>query len=590
MQAGNHQFLNFDDDVYIINNPYVASGMTYRNIIWAFTSVDTEYWHPVTWLSYMMDVELYGMNPRGHHLTNVAIHTVSSVLLLLLLCRMTGALWRSAFVAFLFALHPQHVESVAWAVERKDVLSAFFCFLTLLIYAEYAEKRKPAMYGLALLSFMLGLMSKPMLVTLPVLMLLLDYWPLDRLREGEQNSGFRQLLVRVMPLIQEKVPFFACSLLSGLITLYSHNKAGAVSKFTMQSFQLCLENALLAYVKYIGKTVWPHNLAIVYPFPFPIPFWQVISSLFILLLISVAVIRTGRRYPYILTGWFWFVVTLVPVIGLINAGLQVAMADRFSYIPHIGLFMMLSWGAAELTEGVKYRQALLALLAGMVITASAAASWRQLGYWKDSITLYRHTLQVTTKNYIIHHNLGLALASNGDFDAAIREYQEALRGNPADPDSHRNLGAAYQGKGDLDAAIREYQEAIRLAADSLDAHYNLAVAFDTKGDLEAAIHEYQEVFRINPDHFPAHNNLGAVLARKGDLPGAIHEFSEAIRLNHDDAMAHNNLGSVLAQKGDLDGAIREFREAVRINPAYAKAHNNLATAIAQKELHQEGRK
>ena len=550
LQAGNHQFLDYDDGVYVATNHHIAGGITGGNIIWAFTSVYAGNWHPVTWLSHMADVQFFGLNPRGHHLTNVVIHTITSLLLLLFLFRVTGARWQSAFVAALFALHPLHVESVAWVAERKDVLSAFFWFLTLLLYSEYAAKRKPALYFLSLFSFVLGLMSKSMLVTLPVVMLLMDYWPLNRLRNKEQAAGQSRLNDRgslLITLVKEKAPFFFCSLCSGLLTIYAQHSAGAMSDLKVVSFELRIENALTAYVAYVGKTLWPQDLAVFYPFSFIIPFWQVAGSLCFLLFVSAVAIRAGRRYPYVAVGWFWFIVTLVPVIGLIQVGVQ-SMADRYTYIPVAGLFIMAAWGVPDLVKGLQHRDNILALLAGVVILASTAVSWQQLGYWKDSISLYRHTLDVTTDNYWINYNLGVALANQGDLDAAIHEYQAALRINPEYAKAHNNLGFAFTGKGNLDAAIREYREALRINPTDINVHNNLGFSFAGQGNLDAATREFQEALRINPNDTDAHNNLGITFAGKGNLDAAIHEYQEALRIDPDNAKAHYNLNIALTHK------------------------------------------
>jgi len=547
MQTRNFLFLDYDEVAYVTSNPHVANGITLQNITWAFTTFDISNWHPITWLSHMTDVQLFGMNPRGHHLTNVAIHTLSALLLFLLFLRLSGGLWQSIFVAALFALHPLHVESVAWVAERKDVLSGLFWFLTLIFYAEYAERRKTSLYILALISFVLGLMSKPMLVTLPIVMLLMDFWPLDRFRCGEEEPGLRQFISRAAPLLKEKFPFVLCSFFSALITIYAQHNGGSIANLTAVSFQLRFENALVAYVKYIGKTIWPHDLAVLYPFPSSIPLWQVISSLLILLLVSAAAVWTGRRRPYFFVGWFWFLITLVPVIGLLQVGVQ-SMADRYSYIPVIGLFIMAAWGVPDLTKGLKHRQGILALLACTVITASAALTWQQLGYWKDSFSLFQHTLQVTTGNYIIHNNLGNAFVNKGDLEAAIKEYRMAVQISPNDEDAHYNLGHVLASKGNLDAAIKEYQEVIRINPNYIDAHFNMGDTFDSKGNLDAAILEYQEALRINPNYTKALNNLGIDLASKGDLDAAIQKFQEAIRINPDDSGSHNNLEIALAQK------------------------------------------
>lgn len=547
MQAGNFQFLNLDDNLYVTNNPHVASGITVKNIMWAFTTFDYSYWHPITWLSHMADVQLYGMNPRGHHLTNVGIHAVSSVLLLLLLRRLTGAFWQSSFVAALFALHPMHVESVAWVAERKDVLSAFFCFLTLFFYAEFTTKRRAALYVLSLCSFLFGLMSKSMLVTLPVAMLLLDVWPLGRFRVGENYHGSYQHCMRLTALIKEKIPFFVCSLLSGLVTIYGQYKFGAMDTLQVFPLRLRIENALVAYVKYLVKTLWPHDLAVFYPFPASIPLWQVFSSFCVLFLISAAVIRVGRRSPYAAVGWFLFLIILVPVIGLTQVGNQ-SMADRFSYIPGIGLFIVVAWGVSDMTVGLRHRKKILTFLAGTVIVVFTVLTWKQLGYWQDSVSLYRHSLQVTSGNNFIYGNLGAALIQKGDLDAAIQTQREALRLSPYFVDAHHNLGIALAEKGELDAAILEYYAALRINPRDPKLHFNLAIALVGKGDKDAAIKEFQEVLRIRPDDIGAHSNLGATLANKGDLDAAIREFQEVLRIDHNDTYAQNNLERALDQK------------------------------------------
>ncbi len=479
MQVGNHQFLNFDDDAYVTNNPHVVSGITGKNIIRAFTSIDEANWHPVTWLSHMADAQLYGMNPRGHHLTSVAIHTISALLLLLLLLRLTDALWQSSFVVALFALHPLHVESVAWVAERKDVLSAMFWFLTLLLYSGYVAKRKTSLYILTFISFVLGLMSKPMLVTLPIIMLLLDFWPIDRIRSEDQEQGLHQITDRITALIKEKFPFFAFAIFSGIITLYAQHRGGALLDLNSVSMGHRIENALLAYVKYIGKTFWPNGLAVYYPFSSNIPLWQAISSLFILLLLSAAAMRAWRRCPYIMVGWFWFLITLAPVIGLIQVGNQ-SMADRYTYIPVTGLFIMAAWGIPDMARGLRCRKGILALLGAAVIIASTALTWQQLGYWRDNVSLYRHTLQVTTDNKKIHYNLGRALADKGDLNEAILEFREVARISPNDADAYYNLGFALADSGDLDSAILEYRKALQLSPNDMDTLNNLGRALARK--------------------------------------------------------------------------------------------------------------
>ncbi len=478
-QVGDHDFLNVDDDIYIVDNSHVAKGITGSNIIWAFTSVDASNWHPITWLSHMADAQLYGMKPRGHHLTNVVIHAVSALLLFLLFSRLTGSPWQSSFVAALFALHPLHVESVAWVAERKDVVSAFFWFLTLHLYSEYVAERKLALYLLSLFSFVLGLMSKPMLVSLPLVMMLMDFWPLNRYSLKEQDPRLRHLSGNIIAFLKEKIPFLLCAFFSAAITIYAQQKGESIRGLYDISFGHRIENAIVAYVRYIAKTFWPHDLAILYPFPSSIPLWQVISSMLFLLLVSAATIRAGRQYPFLAVGWFWFLITLVPVIGLVQVGSQ-AIADRYTYIPLTGLFIMAAWGVPTLAKRLHYRQGILALIAGVVVLASATATWHQLGYWQDSISLYRHTLQITSDNHFIHYNLAIALKTNGDLDGAITEYQKALTIKPNYIDAHNNLGVVFAIKGDLDAAIKEFQKALSISPYNVNAYNNLKIALEQK--------------------------------------------------------------------------------------------------------------
>jgi len=485
LQVGNQPFLDFDDNFYVTGNPHVTSGITGDNVIWAFTTVHTSNWHPVTWLSLMADGQLHEKNPGGYHITNVVIHALSSLLLLLVLFRISGSLWKSAFVAAMFALHPLHVESVAWVAERKDVLSAFFWFLTLLLYSEYVKKPKPTLYLFTLLSFVLGLMSKSMLVTLPIVMLFIDFWPLNRYQHEEQDQGLRPHLVRATILIKEKIPFLALSLLAGIITIYAQNKGGATRSFEIFPFMLRIENALVAYGKYVGKTFWPHNLAVFYPYPLSIPFWQIAGSLLLLLLLTAMAMRTWRRYPYLAVGWYWFLVTLAPVIGVFQVGDQ-SMADRYTYIPVIGLFIMATWGIPDLTRGLPHRQGFLAFIACSVIIVSAMLTWQQLSYWKDNVSLYQHSLQVTSGNYMLHFNLGIVLDKTGDLDGAISEYRKAIRIKPGFYIAYINLGVALAKRGYLDTAIEVFTDAVTLAPNDRKAQDNLEFALSRKRAQKAA--------------------------------------------------------------------------------------------------------
>lgn len=512
LPVGTHPFLTMDDQTYVVQNPHVATGLSAANIRWAFTAVAAANWHPLTWLSHMADASWFGMKPGSHHLTSVALHIISALLLFLLLLRLTDCLWQSFFVAALFALHPLNVESVAWVAERKNVLSTLFCFLTLHCYCSYAATHRTSAYLLTLAAFVLGLMAKPMLVTLPMVMLLLDYWPLGRWRRSPPRAA------TAITLVSEKIPFLCCALLSALVTFHAQQTGGALADLSVIPVQLRLENALVAYATYLGKTLWPQNLALYYPFPTAIPLWQVFAALCLVLFLSATAVAAGRQRPYLVVGWCWFVLTLVPVIGLIHVGDQ-ALADRYTYIPVIGLFIITAWGAADLTRGLRHRQILLAVLAVIVISAAATQSRHQLGYWRDSITLYRHTLNITTANYIIHTNLGIALQAGGDLDGAREAYREALRIKPTYAAAHNNLGNVLVIEGDADGALREYGAALAACPNDTRLHNNLGHALVMKGELDAAIQEFRAALRLDPHNAVALANLASALARKGGHTG-----------------------------------------------------------------------
>ena len=546
-QVKDHEFLTLDDNVYITENSHVLTGLTVPNVIWAFTSIDrSNYWHPITWLTHQADVQLYGMNPRGHHLTNVGIHVLAALILFAVLFRLTGCLWQSAFVAALFALHPLHVESVAWVAERKDVLSALFSFLTLLFYAEYAVKQKPFFYWLAFFSFMLGLMSKPMVVTLPAVMLLMDIWPLNRysltrLKSGEPYKPF-------LPLAKEKIPFFAGSILATAVTIYGGQKAGMVPFLKDISFWSRLENAITDYGKYIMGMFWPHDMAVFYP-PAPIPLWQVTGTLLVLLFVSAATIRFWRRYPYLAVGWFWFIITLLPVIGLIQVG-YFPIADRYTYLPLIGLFIMIAWGIPALVKNLPYGNYILSSLAVAAVAAAATVTWQQIGYWRENVSLYRHALSVTSGNYVMHCSLGLALVNQGDLDEAIKEYRLALALKPDYVDVYYNLGNVFVRKGDLDEAIRNYREALRIKPSFSLALNNWGNALAHRGDLDGAINKYREAIAIHPDYFEAHYNMANVFTKQGNLDEAIQEYRTTLMIHPNFVAADKKLELVLEIKGN----------------------------------------
>ena len=579
-QLPSHDFINLDDDILVYENPHVHGGLNKEGIAWAFTTFEAYNYHPLTWLSHMLDCQLFGLRPGMHHLTNLLFHLMNTALLFLVLRRMTGTLWRSGCVAALFALHRLHVESVAWIAERKDLLSAFFWLLTMWAYARYAERPGLNRYLPVLLFFSLGLLSKPMVVTLPFVLLLLDFWPLGRMQFHQAGTDSRPLdsKVSVFRLFWEKIPLFALAAISIVVTFAAQQQGGALK--SLESFPLTtrIANALIAYVSYIGKMIWPHNLAVYYPYSESVPMWQAAGAALTLICLTVLLLWTARRRPYLAVGWLWYLGTLVPVIGLVQVGSQ-AMADRYTYLPLVGLFIALAWGVPSLFAGWQHRQSILATLATILLVSFTVCTWLQLRHWQNSITLFQHTLQVTTNNHFAHNNLGVALAHNGRLNEAISHYSEALRLKPEAFEVHNNLANALAAQGSMDEAIQHYLESLRLEPDYDKAHNNLGNVLAGTGKGEEAINHYSEAIRINPDYAGAHYNLANVLAAQGSVDEAIQHYLEALRILPDWAGAHNNLGVSLEKSGKLKEAIDHYHEALRIRPDYAKARNNLERAM-----------
>jgi Tfp pilus assembly protein PilF len=549
--VGDHEFVNYDDNVYITDNAQVQKGLTGKGIIWAFTTSHTGNWHPLTWISHMVDCELHGLNPKGHHLTNVLLHMANAILLFVVLRWMTGAVWRSGLVAALFALHPLHVESVAWAAERKDVLSALFWLLTMLAYVHYVHRPGGKRYLLILVPFSLGLMAKPMLVTLPFILLLLDYWPLNRFQQRattdsvvDQPLGFKSSgdgKPPILKAVMEKAVLFVMSLLSCFVTLVAQQKAGAVSTLEVVPFTIRISNALVSFVAYMGKMFWPLDLAVFYPHPgSELQIWKPAAAGLFLLIISAVALWITHRYRYVLVGWLWYLGTLVPVIGLVQVGEQ-AMADRYTYVPLIGLFIVVVWGFADLVKGWRSRRWVVSVTAAVMLLALMAGSWLQVGYWKDSIKLFKHALDVTSNNYVAHYALGNALASQGDLVGSVSHYNKALKIKPKFAEAHNNLGNALALQGNLTGAITHYTEALKINPDHAEAHRNLAVGLDRQGKHQAALHHYEEALRISPNDAQSHNNLGVALAEQGRLKEAVAHFADALRIDPNFKEAERNL-------------------------------------------------
>jgi tetratricopeptide (TPR) repeat protein len=591
---GNHEFINLDDDVYVYDNPQVKAGLTLKGVIWAFTTTHTGNWHPLTWLSHMLDCQLYGLNSGWHHLTSLFFHIANTLLLFWVLKRMTGRLWPSGFVAALFALHPLHVESVAWVAERKDVLSTFFWMLTLWAYLRYVEQPGLTRYLLTILFFVLGLLSKPMLVTLPFVLLLLDYWPLGRFsfRRGavdspslKPSSGGNQGSVP-LDLVLEKVPFFVLSAISSFLTIVAQQSAGAVQKLEWFPLEARIGNALVSYFTYICKMIWPHPLAILYPLAGMLPMWQVAGAGLILVCGSILVVWAARKHPYLIVGWLWYLGTLVPVIGLVQVGAQ-AMADRYTYVPLIGLFIMIGWGIPDILAGSRYGKATLAVSAGLLLSIFMVVASLQIREWRDNIILFTHTLKVTNRNAMIQNNLGVALADQGKTQEAMAHYTEALRINPDHANAHYNLGNVLYLQGKAQEAMAHYTEALRINPHHAEAHCSLGNALARQGKTQEAMAHYTEAIRIEPSFAEAHNNLGVVLADQGKTQEAMAHYTEALRINPHHANAHNNLGNALSRQGKTQEAMAHYTEALRIDPHYADAHYNLGNALSRQGKNEE---
>ena len=555
-------FILYDDDAYVTENPHVARGLDASSIAWAFTSSSQANWHPLTWLSHMTDVSLFGLDAGKHHRTSLLLHAASSVLLFLVLLKMTGAFWRCAFVAALFAIHPLHVESVAWIAERKDVLSTLFWLLTLWAWLRYLQSRTPLRYAIVVVLFALGLMAKPMLVTLPFTLLLLDVWPLGR--------------TPLPSLWKEKAPLFAMSAMSCAVTFIVQNSAGAVQPLRKIAFAERVANAFLAYATYLGQTFWPKALAVFYPYPDRLGLltWPVAGSALLLVATTAIVIRLRRAAPFLAVGWLWYLGTLVPVIGLVQVGGQ-AMADRYTYVPLIGIFIAVSWGAAELGTARRTARYSIVLCAAAALAALCVLTRLQVIHWEGDIPLFRHALQVTSRNWLAHNNLGRALFAAGQVDEAIAEYGEALSISPGYADAHYNLGTALARKGQDAEAIEQFDQALRLAPTFAGAHNNLGGVLAGRGQIDAAIEHYDLAMRLDPDNAEAPYNMGNALFARGRIDAAIAHYRRALALRPDRAEVHNNLGNALVRAGRAGEAIEQYEQALRIRPDFSEARTNL---------------
>ncbi|HEV3259204.1 MAG TPA: tetratricopeptide repeat protein [Gemmataceae bacterium] len=591
-------FVDFDDDLYVANNPRVQAGLTAEGVSWAFTTPVAANWHPVTWLSLQLDADIYafvagkpvGTQPLkawGFHLTNVLLHGANVVLLFVVLRWMTGAVWRSALVAALFAVHPLHVESVAWVSERKDVLSAFFGLLALLGYAWYAERPGWRRYGLVLVAFILGLMAKPMLVTLPFALLLLDYWPLRRFSPrgsppGPHGEAPGLVAAPCSPrrLLLEKVPLLALSAGSCVVTWYVQQESNALQSWQDDPLGIRVGNALWSYTAYLGKTLWPTDLAIFYPHPGSQLAWPKMAAAALLLTTATAVtLAAWRRLPYLAVGWLWYLGTLVPVIGLVQAGSQ-GMADRFTYVPHIGLFILAVWGVADLAQHCRCREVAVAL-AGVVLAGLMAISWRQLGYWHDSVALWEHAVEVTRDNGRAHYHLAVLLEKDPRRrNEALAHYAETARLLPRDPTAHWALGRALEWHGRVGEAARQYAEAVRLKPSYAPGHVDLAVLLLTEGRTGEAIGHLRAALETDPDWGAVYFNLGRAFAIRENWPEAVTYFRQAVGLRPQNVRFRCSLAFALHKLGRTKEARKEYVISSRLEPDWLEVDNRRAWAAA----------
>jgi len=643
IKVQNFDFVGYDDELYVTQNHYVQKGISLEGINWAFTTFHSGNWHPLTWLSHMLDCELYGMNPAGHHWTNIEFHIANTLLLFIILFWMTGALWQSAFVAALFALHPLHVESVAWISERKDVLSTFFGLLSIIAYYNYVKKSSVKYYILVIVLLSLGLMAKPMLVTIPFVLLLLDFWPLKRFQLQRDfhlipEKKYSDAIRKNNQIIIEKTPFFIPVVISCIVTFFAQKSQGAVKAIWALPMKYRIANAVDSYVSYTLKAIWPHKMAVYYPHPGPtLPLWKIIGGVMLIIAASFWAIRTAKKYPYILVGLFWYLGTLVPVIGLVQVGDQ-AMADRYTYIPLIGIFIIISWAASDLfkkrlrdqksevggqrsevSSGVsepfnkrRFQKIFLGISAAILLVALSLESFFQLNTWKNGITLFEHAVSMTHNNYQAENNLGTAYEPI-DLDKALFHYKAALKIKPGYAAALYNMGTIYEKTGQTDEAISYYLKALQINSDYFGALNNLGLIFYNRGDYDRAvlyfkralkteskkadarlnlanvlylqskpdeaISQYQKILQFDSKNANAHYNLAYVLSNQNKINEAIHHYNEALRIDPENVKAHYNLGNIYLNQGKTKEAFRHYAETIKLKPDYVQAYNTLGLIL-----------
>ncbi len=590
-QVKDHEFLNYDDNVYVTENRQVQSGFSRESLVWSFTSNHTGNWHPLTWLSHMSDYQIFGSNPKGHHINNLILHTANVLLLFLLFKKMTGALWRSALVAALFGFHPLNIDSVAWVAERKNLLSTFFGFLTIWAYVLYVSRPEIKRFLGVAVFLVFSLMSKPMLVTLPFVLLLLDYWPLNRLQlEPENKKGKKNKPIKskgnqfpLSHLIKEKVPLLVIVIASSVVTFLAQKTAGAVRS---DAFPLSvrINNALVSYLEYLWKTFWPTKLSILYPHPgSALPVWKGTLCGAVLLGVTLFVITKVRKLPFLTVGWFWYLGTLVPVIGVVQVGVQ-AMAGRYMYVPLIGIFFMVAWGGPLIFKSIHFNPSMVQGLGGTVIALLMFHTWNQVSFWKNSVTVFQHSIQVVDEKYPsfsnIYNNLGMALKKKGKFNEAVNQFRSALKLNPEHYVARNNLGIILIEMNRFKEAVLHFEITLKKFPNNAELQNYLGVALAQTGQFDKAVVHFKKSVSIYPDSAETQNHLGMALSEQNKLGEAIHHYKKAIEINPQYAEAHNNLGTSLGRMMKLEEAVSHYKEALRLHPGHPSAQKNLGIILS----------
>ncbi len=580
----NYDFLMYDDNVYVSENAHVTSGLSWENVRWAFTHGWASNWHPLTWISHMLDVDIYAMHPGGHHFTNLVIHAANTVLLFAIFEYMTGALWASAFIAAMFGLHPLHVESAAWVAERKDVLSTLFMILAMGAYAVYVRRGGIGLYIGVLVLFAIGLMAKPMLVTLPFVLLLLDFWPLERIRFGAddlEGGGIAAGVERksLSYLIKEKIPFFVLSVISSVVTFIVQKSSGSVVPFEHFDLRIRLTNAATSYVAYIWKMIWPSRLAAFYPHQGDkMSIVAAFLCVILLVILTACFIYFGIRRKHLAVGWLWYVVMLLPVIGLVQVGGQ-SMADRYMYMPMTGLLIIITWGIWELTARLTQQKVLLVILAGGVLSASALVTANQIKYWQNSKTLFKRVIDVSPDAWYMHSNYANFLKDEGKVDEAIKHYRIAIGIKPDFAEAYCNMGNAFRKIDKLDEAVACYEKAIALKPDFADAHSNLGMVFAQMQKRDEAMAQFNKALELKPDDVEAISSIGLLYAEEGQLDKAVEYYRKAIAVDPAYVIAHGRLGLILGNQGKYDEALEQFRIVLKAKPDDAEMWRNSAILL-----------